>query len=99
MIADNWEKQLSKEKLDEIAANQKGTTYILGKAEDVFGGPHWVVLEGYSVNANGQVEFDYNGTSDFDALNNRKYILGEPTAVQKANNYHQISRIETYTII
>ena len=99
VIADNWEKQLSKEKLDEIADHQNGTTYILGRAEDVHGGQHWIVLEGYSINANGQVEFDYNGTSVFDALNNRKYILGEPTAVQKANNYHQISRIETYTII
>jgi len=99
LVSDYWEKQLTKEKLDEIANNQNGTTYVLGRAEDVHGGQHWIVLEGYSVNASGQVEFDYNGTSQNDAYKNRKYILGELTAEQKANNYHQISKIETYTII
>lgn len=99
VTSDYWEKQLTKEKLDEIANSQEGTTYVLGRAEDVCGGQHWIVLEGYSINESGQVVFDYNGTSKNDALNNRTYILGEPTAEQKANNYYQISKIETYTII
>ena len=99
VTSDYWEKQLTKETLDEIANSQEGTTYVLGRAEDVCGGQHWIVLEGYSINESGQVVFDYNGTSENDARNNRTYILGEPTAEQKANNYYQISKIETYTII
>ena len=97
--SDYWENKLTKETLDEIANSQEGTTYVLGRAEDVCGGQHWIVLEGYSINESGQVVFDYNGTSENDARNNRTYILGEPTAEQKANNYYQISKIETYTII
>lgn len=95
---DYWEVTLSKEKLDAIANSTEGTTYVLGRAEDVHGGQHWIVLEGYSVNANGQVEFDYNGTSINDANNNRKFVLGDLTDYQKKHNYHTISKIETYTI-
>ncbi len=92
---DYYELKLCKETLDTIS-NQEGTTYVLGRAEDVHGGQHWIVLEGYSINSNGQVEFDYNGTSSNDK--GRKYILGNPTGEQKNDNYFRISKIETYTI-
>jgi len=48
------------------------------------------------LNSNGQVEFDYNGTSENDV--GRKFILGTPTEAQKKDNYYSISKIETYTI-
>lgn len=86
---------LSKEQLDSIARD-KGDTYVLGKAINVAGGDHWIVLEGYTTNSYGQVEFAYNGTSKNDA--GRKFILGEPTAAQKRNNYFQITAIETFNI-
>lgn len=95
VTVDYWEKGLSKERLDKITRDS-GTTYILGKAKDVAGGDHWIVLEGYSTNSYGQVEFTYNGTSKNDV--GRKYILGEPTAAQKKNNYYQITKIETYNV-
>ncbi len=55
VTSDYWEKQLTKEKLDEIANSQEGTTYVLGRAEDVCGGQHWIVLEGYSINESGKL--------------------------------------------
>ena len=66
----------------------------MGRAENVHGGQHWVVLEGYSINDKGQVQFDYSGTSTNDT--GRNYILGSPEASQK--DYYTISKIETYTI-
>jgi hypothetical protein len=95
VTSDYFEKTLTKETLDSIS-QQDGVTYVLGRAEDVHGGQHWIVLEGYSINSYGQVEFDYNGTSANDA--GRKYILGTPSAAQKNDNYYTISKIETYTI-
>ena len=73
-----------------------GTTYVLGRAEDVHGGQHWVVLEGYSVNGFGQVQFDVNYTSANDKNFGRTYILGQPNENQ--TNTHRISKIETFTI-
>lgn len=89
-----YEKTLNKAQLDAISASKEGTTYMLGRAEGVGGGQHWVVLEGYSINDRGQVQFKFNGTSDNDA--GRTYILGEPKADQ--TNTYTISKIETYTV-
>ena len=95
LIVDYWEKSLTKERLDSIT-KQAGTTYILGRAENVAGDEHWVVLEGYNTNSSGQIEFTYNPTSINDY--GRKFILGEPTPQQKENNYYKIDRIETFTV-
>ena len=95
LIVDFWEKSLTKERLDSIT-KQAGTTYILGRAENVAGDEHWVVLEGYNTNSSGQIEFTYNPTSINDY--GRKFILGEPTPQQKENNYYKIDRIETFTV-
>ena len=95
LTSDYFEKTLTKKTLDSIS-QQDGVTYVLGRAENVHGGQHWIVLEGYSINSYGQVEFDYNGTSVNDK--GRKYILGTLTDTQKNNNYYTISKIETYTI-
>ena len=92
---DYFEKTLTKSTLDSIS-QQDGVTYVLGRAENVHGGQHWIVLEGYSINSNGQVQFDYNGTSKNDV--GRNYILGTPTDEQKNQNFYSISKIETYTI-
>jgi len=92
--SDCFESTLTKQTLDSIAGSSDGTTYMLGRAEDVQGGQHWVVLEGYSTNSRGQVQFTYDGTSSNDA--GRIYILGTPQSGQ--TNTYRISKIETYTI-
>ncbi len=93
---DYYELTLSAETVRTIAASSEGTTYVLGRAEDVAGGQHWVVLEGYSINERGQVEFTYNATSSNDIKNNRVYILGDVDSDQ--TNTYKISKIETYTV-
>ena len=93
---DYFEKTLSEETVRTIAASSEGTTYVLGRAEDVAGGQHWVVLEGYSINERGQIEFDYNPTSQNDSRNGRVYILGDVDSDQ--TNTYKISKIETYTV-
>lgn len=94
--SDWFEKTLTKEKLDEIAG-WEGTTYILGKAENVHNGDsHWVVLSGYSVNDLGQLQFDYSPTSINDIRNNRSFILGDPLEGQ--TNTYKIVKIETFNI-
>lgn len=91
---DWFEKTLSKETLDEIAG-WEGTTYILGKAENVYKGePHWEVLTGYSINELGQVQFDYSPTSKYDS--NRNFILGDVQSGQ--TDFFKIVKIETFTI-
>lgn len=97
LSVDYFEKTLSAETVRNIATSSEGTTYVLGRAEDVAGGQHWVVLEGYSINERGQIEFDYNPTSQNDSRNGRVYILGEVASDQK--NTYTISKIETYTVI
>ena len=89
-----YEKTLNKAQLDAISASKEGTTYMLGRAEGVGGGQHWIVLEGYSINDRGQVQFKFNGTSTRDA--GRTYILGKPESGQ--TNTFTISKIETYTV-
>lgn len=96
LVTDYFEKTLNKNVIDSIAGLE-GTTYMLGRAKDVNGGEHWVVLEGYTMNNMNQVEFIYNATSKNDVYQNRKYILGSPSAAQ-TNNVYQIDKIETYTI-
>ena len=93
ITVDYWEKGLTKERLDQIT-HDSVKTYILGKAENVVGGDHWVVIEGYSTNAYGQIEFTYNGTSKNDV--GRTFILGTPTSQQK--NTYQITKIETFNV-
>ena len=95
VITDYWENSLDKEKLDNIP-KLDGTTYVLGRGEAVHGGQHWVILEGYTINNENQIEFLYNGTSEFDHKNSRRYILGTPLSTQ--NEVYSISKIETYTI-
>ena len=89
-----YESTLNKATLDAISASKEGTTYMLGRAEGVGGGQHWVVIEGYSINDRNQVQFKFNGTSENDT--GRTYILGKPESGQ--TNTFTISRIETYTV-
>ena len=94
---DYWENQLSKEKLSEISDSEYATTtFILARAEDVHGGQHWIVVEGYHTDENGTVVFDYNGTSNNDRANGRTYVLGTGDSTQ---NIYRVSKIETYTVI
>ncbi len=94
---DWWEKKLSLDKLNEIAEDTEGTTYIFGRARGVAGGEHWVVLTGYSLNGTGQVQFNYSASSANDKDKKRIYILGEKAETQKET--YTITRIETYTLI
>ncbi len=94
---DYWEQQLNGEKLNEIVAKEEGTTYIIGRAKEVHGGDHWIVLTGYSLDEYGQIQFNYSGSSVNDANQNRKYILGENKTGE--NNFFTITKIETYTLI
>ena len=96
LTVDYYENTLSEETVRNIATSSEGTTYVLGRAEDVAGGQHWVVLEGYSINERGQIEFDYNPTSQNDSRNGRVYILGDVDSDQ--TNTYKISKIETYTV-
>lgn len=89
---DYFEKTLSREVLDNIS-KQSGTTYVLGRAENVHGGQHWVVLEGYKMNERNQVEFIYSPTSCNDT--GRHFVLGDPLG---QSNYYTISKIEVYQI-
>ena len=92
--SDYFERNLTKQTLASIAGSSSGTTYMLGRAEDVYGGQHWVVLEGYSTNSRGQVQFTYDGTCENDT--GWTYILG--TLQSGQTNTYRISKIETYTI-
>lgn len=97
LSATSYEQSLDKSVLDSIPSNDGNSfTYVLGRAENVHGGQHWVVLEGYSVNDSGQVVFDYNATSKNDVGNNRTYVLGAVDPSQKET--YTISKIETYTV-
>ena len=91
--SDTWKVQLTKEKLSELtSADDANTTYVLGFAPECFGG-HWVVIEGWSTNENGQVVFDYDGTSDNDV--GRTYVLGKSDVSKKI---YGIERIETFSV-
>lgn len=91
--SDNWKVQLTKDKLSELTStDDANTTYVLGFAPECFGG-HWVVIEGWSTNENGQVVFDYDGTSDNDV--SRTYVLGKSDV---NNRIYGIERIETFTV-
>lgn len=92
--SDFWKVQLSPEKLNEISsADDANTTYVLGFSEDCYGG-HWIVLEGWSINNNGQVQFNYDGTSDNDI--GRTYVLG---ASDSSKKIYGINEIQTFTVI
>lgn len=83
------------ENLQDIVENSSGTTYVLGKAADVHGGEHWVVLEGYKANPDGTITFTYDGTSDNDNALNRSYMIGQ----SKVNeNIHNIVQVQTFTV-
>lgn len=83
------------ENLQDIVENSSGTTYVLGKAADVHGGEHWVVLEGYKANPDGTITFTYDGTSDNDNALNRSYVIGQ----SKVNeNVHNIVQVQTFTV-
>ena len=81
--------------LNDIANDTTGITYVLGKAADVHGSEHWVVLEGYSTNSEGTITFNYDGTSDNDGALNRSYVIGQSN-VDK--NIHNIVQIQTFTV-
>lgn len=81
--------------LQDIADDSSGITYVLGKAADVHGGEHWVVLEGYTANSDGTITFNYDGTSDNDGALNRSYVIGQSN-VDK--NIHNIVQIQTFTV-
>jgi len=98
--SDFWKVQLSPEKLNEISsADDANTTYVLGKADfgdlnnDGKTDYHWIVLEGWSMNSNGQIQFNYDGTSDNDV--GRTYILGESDF---NNKVYGIKEIQTFTL-
>lgn len=83
------------ENLQDIVENSSGTTYVLGKAADVHGGEHWVVLEGYKANPDGTITFTYDGTSDNDNALNRSYVIGQ----SKVNgNIYNIVQVQTFTV-
>lgn len=82
-----------------INAAQKGDTYVLARAYGDFDENgtfehHWVVLEGYTTDADGRMIFSYDGTSDNDAKYNRVYVYGDP----KSKNEFKIDKIETFRI-
>jgi hypothetical protein len=56
-------------------------------------GEHWVVVEGYSVDANGIINYTVNGTSINDA--GKTYTSG---LNNDSTTTGTINRIETYTI-
>ena len=75
---DYWQDYLSKEKFEDCA--EKGD-YVLARARiddvnrnNIQDDYHWVVLEGYTTDAQGRLCFTYDGTSDNDA--GRKYVYG-----------------------
>ena len=71
-------------------------TYVLGKADSVVGGDHWINLESYRINEYDQVEFFYAPTSRNDA--GRRFVLGPLQEGQENSNFFSISRIQTYTV-
>lgn len=75
---DYWQDYLSKEKFEDCA--EKGD-YVLARAKiddvnrnNIRDDYHWIVLEGYTTDAQGRLCFTYDGTSDNDA--GRKYVYG-----------------------
>lgn len=93
---DYWKDKLNKDTLDTIAS-YGDEIYILGRARSVVeeNDTHWVLLYGYHMNENKQVQFEFVGTSYNDK--NRNYILGKPLENQKGS-YFSIDFIQTYTI-
>ena len=81
--------------LQDIVDDSSGTTYVLGKAADVHGGQHWVVLEGYTANSDGTITFTYDGSSDNDAAKSRTYVIGKSNT---AKNIHNIVQIQTFKV-
>ena len=69
-------------------------TYVFGNAPDCHEG-HWVLLEGYSMNENGQITFTYDGSSDNDIR--RSFVLGKSTQ-DSSKEVWGITRIQTFTI-
>jgi hypothetical protein len=89
---DDWEKQLNAAKLNEIK-NGASKTYILGRMK-LAGDkdrPHWVMIEDFSVGADGVITYTVVGSSDNDATRTFNSAPGTTTA------HGQIFRIETYT--
>lgn len=81
--------------LSNASKNSDGDrTFVFGNAPDCHGG-HWVVLEGYSTNENGQITFSYDGSSDNDI--GRTFILGKANQ-DSLKEIWGITRIQTFTI-
>lgn len=93
---DWWHDKLNKKTLDAIAS-YGDEIYILGRARSVVkkDDTHWVLLYGYHMNDQKQVQFEFIGTSNNDK--NRNYILGAPLESQRGN-YFTIDFLQTYTI-
>lgn len=94
--ADYWENKLSMDKF--IEAAEKGDTYVLARVKGDFDEDgtmenHWVVLEGYSVDAKGRMIFSYDRTSDND--DGRTYIYGDGMLCE---NEYRVDKIETFRI-
>jgi hypothetical protein len=88
-------KNVTKEDFDNIS--EMGiNTYVLGKADSVAGGDHWINLESYRINEYNQVEFFYAPTSRNDE--GRRFVLGPLQEGQESSNFFSISRIQTYTV-
>jgi hypothetical protein len=93
VTTDYWETQLSLDNIEKSLA-KPGTHYILARAENVHGGDHWIALEGSYTNNQGQVEFNYNPSSENDT--GRRFVLGSPLPGQE--NVYKITRVEIFTV-
>ncbi|MCR5401346.1 MAG: hypothetical protein K6E78_07080, partial [Treponema sp.] len=89
--------KLTVDKLNQVATSNDGTTFVLGRAPNCYGG-HWVLLEGYHTNSEGVLTFDFNATSDNDIKLNRTFVYGEDNQ-NKDKEIFAITEIQTYTFI
>jgi RHS repeat-associated protein len=100
VVPDYWEKQLNIDTLNNIKNNNEGVTYILGRA-DIGGGvgEHWVTIEDFSIDANGMIIYEVNGSSRNDDGNStrgpRQFTSGSNNNSARIGT---INRIETYTV-
>lgn len=100
VTTDYWQKQLNADRLSTIKRNISGKTFVLARA--IIGGglgEHWVVLQDFSINPDGTINYSINGTSnnDYGTTDNggvdRSFTSGSnDNSTRKAT----VDKIETY---
>jgi|GEM_PF-4631408 len=91
---DGYFDKFDKQTIDEVT-NSDDEVFILGRAANVFGHDHWVVLTGYCINRETkQLEFTYQGSSRNDK--GRNFIL-EKNSLGTDKTY-TIDALEVYTV-